>query len=661
MEPRWLLAANPFAFVQTNLVANAAGAAPQVDSNLVNPRGIALGPASGPFWIVNQATGVATRYSGDVGGSPLVVESLVVSIPGGSPTGATFNGTSDFILHSGADSAPATFLVSSNGGQISGWNVAVPAPSPSSSALAVVTSAGADYRGLATGVHATGNILYAANFAQGRVDIFDAAFQTTTLEGRFVDPSIPANYAPFNIANLAGKLYVTYAERGAAGQFGVGAGKGFVSVFDTAGHLLRSLLRGGPSSSLNAPWGLALAPDNWGLVGGKLLVGNFGDGAVQAYDLQTGSLSTTLRDDRNQVIHIDGLWGLSFGNDASAGDERALYFTAGGAQQTSGLFGALRPAVDSDPPPPPSPAITGAGVTFTAPYGQSFTTLVATFTDGRSNAQASDFVANIDWGDGQASAGAIVANNQGGFDVRGTHRYDLPGRYDVAVAISRTDGSAFSTANSAATVGTADERFLAKAYLDLLHRQADAGGLAYWKNVLDATTREFVVLGIEATSEFLGAVVSDLFQAILNRPADDAGKTYFTGQLAAGATFDGVRTAMLSSQEYFVAQGQQQTLPYLTAVLGDSLHADFPIDDPPFLNDLQTRLNGGHPRAEAVDLIFARTERWHGLVQFAYERYLGRKSDTNGRTYFVQSMQAGAREERLISALVSSDEYYRQL
>src|SRR5579885_285571 len=244
-EPRHLPAAAG-AVLETDLVADQPGVARLTDPNLVNGWGISLSPDGGTFWVSDNGTGKSSLYGGDVNGTPLSVNPLVVDVPGGAPTGQVFNGTSDFVVHSGTASAPALFVFASEAGQITGWNPAVPPPTPSMTAQPAFTSPAAVYKGLAIGSNSRGNFLYAADFHGNRIDVLDKAFAPATLAGNFTDPNLPAGFAPFNIQNLGGKLYVAYAVQDDARHDEVdGAGLGLVDVFDTDGRFLSRVATGG--------------------------------------------------------------------------------------------------------------------------------------------------------------------------------------------------------------------------------------------------------------------------------------------------------------------------------------------------------------------------------------------------------------------------------
>ncbi len=331
---------------QVNLVSDVSGVAAVTDPNLVNPWGLVHSPTS-PWWISDNGTGVSTLYDG--AGEPFPVGSpLVVTIPppaGGSsasPTGVVFNGTSNFTLSAGATSAPALFIFATEDGTISGW---APQVDLHNAILEVDNSAnptaasGAVYKGLALGTANGADFLYATNFRAARIDVFDHAFKPVSAFS-FSDAAIPAGFAPFGIANIGNKLYVTYAEQNAAKHDDVsGPGNGFVDVYSSTGALLQRLVSHGV---LNSPWGMALAPNGFGKFSRDLLVGNFGDGHINAYDPKNGQLEGTLLDEDGKPIVIGGLWSLGFGNGANAGPTHDLFFTAGIGDEGHGLFGDLK-------------------------------------------------------------------------------------------------------------------------------------------------------------------------------------------------------------------------------------------------------------------------------------------------------------------------------
>lgn len=332
-------------YVQRNLVSDVPGAAELRDPNLVNAWGLSFGPTS-PAWIADNGTDVSTLYAGAVGPTPVTQRPLVVSIPGGAPTGTVFNGSPGFVVHDpdNKSSGPALFLFSSEAGTITGWSPAVPPPVPpsptSTQAQTAVTVPGAIFKGLAIANTAAGPQIYATDFHNGQVDVWDASFAAVRRPGAFTDPAIPAGFAPFGIQTVNGDIVVTYAKQDADAEDDVaGPGNGFVDVYDTAGNLLRRFAAHGP---LNSPWGAALAPQGFGKASGALLIGNFGNGRINAYDPVSARFLGALRDVHGRRLAIDGLWALEFGNGV-IGTPQTLLFTAGPDREAHGLFGALTP------------------------------------------------------------------------------------------------------------------------------------------------------------------------------------------------------------------------------------------------------------------------------------------------------------------------------
>lgn len=326
-------------YVQANLVSDLPGVAAQQDTDLVNPWGIVAGPTT-PFWVNDNGTGMATLYTGT--GAKLGI-TVTVPPPNGSPGPSAPTG---IVFNSGASFGGAHFIFDTEDGTVSAWS------SGASAVLQATSPAGSVYKGLALGNNGSGDLLYATNFGLGRVDVFDSNFHATTVSGGFHDANLPTGYAPFDVQNIGGKLYVTYALQDSAKHDDVaGPGNGFIDVYDLNGNLLQRLTSHG---ALNSPWGMAVAPSDFGAFSGDLLVGNFGDGTINAYDPSTGSFIGTLDNPDGTPLTIDGLWGLHFGNGAQ--DERmdALYFTAGiaGPDQVEdhGLFGSI--SVDTPEPQP---------------------------------------------------------------------------------------------------------------------------------------------------------------------------------------------------------------------------------------------------------------------------------------------------------------------
>ena len=243
-----------------------------------------------------------------------------------------------------SDSGPALFLFASEDGKIRGWNPNVPSTSPPSTKAFVVvdrTGAGAVYKGLAIASSGGNNYLYATDFNNGRVDVFDGSFNRQQWMGAFTDPTLPSDYAPFGIQAANGMIFVTFAKQDPNSTDELhGRHFGYVDAFATDGAWIARVASGGP---LNAPWGIAWAPDNFGQFSGDLLIGNFGSGRIDAYRL-TGSgwmFDGTVKNAQGRAITIDGLWGLAFGNGGAAGPTNSLYFTAGPDGENHGLFGSV--------------------------------------------------------------------------------------------------------------------------------------------------------------------------------------------------------------------------------------------------------------------------------------------------------------------------------
>lgn len=330
----------------TALVSDGVVPAAHIDANLQNAWGLAFAPGSA-FWIADNNDSLSTLYDGDG-----AIDSLVVSLPSGTagpanPTGQVYNGTSDFAITAiagvGASQTPALFLFDGEGGTLVGW-ASGHTGTVAYDDVAVNGVNGAVYKGLALANNGSANYLYATDLHNAKVDVFDGAFDKVSLSGgafagKFADPSMPAGFAPFGITLVNGQLLVTYAQQNATSDDEIlGAGLGYVDAFDLNGNLLRRLASGGV---LNAPWGIALAPAGFGTVGGELLIGNFGDGTINRFDLSSGASLGPLTLSGNKPVVIPGLWALLFGNGALNASANALYYTAGPNNQTDGVFGRI--------------------------------------------------------------------------------------------------------------------------------------------------------------------------------------------------------------------------------------------------------------------------------------------------------------------------------
>jgi uncharacterized protein (TIGR03118 family) len=316
----------------TNLVSSVQGMAPNFDASLQNPWGVSF-QAGGPFWVSNQVTGNVTLY--DSSGVP---NPLVVTVPpgpsGGNPTGQVANPSATDFLIGGAS---PSFIFASLNGTISGWlggATATAAPIPAQ-------PSGSSFTGLALANNGSGNLLYAANDGLGRIDVFNSSYHAAAgFAGKFADPALSAaGFTPYNIRNLGGKMFVTYENS---------SGGGAVNVFDLNGNLLQHLSENGAGGPLAHPWGLALAPAGFGKFAGDLLVGNEGNGQINAFDPTSGKflgqMALVTAGSGTATSIGFGLWTLTFGGSGSAGDPNTLFFTAGINNEKGGLIGSIKPA-----------------------------------------------------------------------------------------------------------------------------------------------------------------------------------------------------------------------------------------------------------------------------------------------------------------------------
>jgi uncharacterized protein (TIGR03118 family) len=330
-------------YVQTNLVSDVPGLAQITDPHLKNPWGVSES-ASGPFSISDQATNVSTQYTVTAAGVSQVPGTIAFDPTPGphGPTGQVFNDTASFLVNR----TPATTIFANLNGTISAWN-----SSTGTTAHVVVDTQGlAVYTGLDMGSNASGDFLFAANPKQGRIDVYDHSFVFQHLgPNAFVDPSLPAGLIPFNVDNINGVLYVTYAAVGPPVARNMAPeGVGAVAAFDTSGHFIKQVTSGG---KLASPWGITLAPSRFGQFGGDLLVGNFSyvAGEINAYDPVSGAYRGTLADENGNTLLAgsQGLWYLTFGNGGNGGLADTLYFTTGLNAETDGLFGAIIPTPEN--------------------------------------------------------------------------------------------------------------------------------------------------------------------------------------------------------------------------------------------------------------------------------------------------------------------------
>jgi uncharacterized protein (TIGR03118 family) len=500
------------AYRQTNLVSDVPGLAPIQDPLLVNPWGIAFRGTS-PFWVSNNGTSSSRLFRGDVSGSPLVPNPglNLVTIPGGLPTGVVGNATTDFaVTPCSVASCPAAFIFSSITGNIVGWN---PSAGPNGTTGVIGAShPGHVYTGLAIGSNAGGNRLYAADFNNGAIDVYDGTYTLTTTSGGFVDPTIPTTpgntYHPFNIQNIGGSLYVMYAKVDPmTGLDQEGVGNGFVRRFNTDG--VRDLTFGINNGALNSPWGIAIAPSTFGIFGSALLIGNFGEGnpSIHAYNPSTGAFLGTIQNENGDGIAIDELWALQFGNGVNGGDPGTLYFSAGIGEEEHGLFGSLKPttatatsliqfATDN--------FIIGEGsghidvsVIRAGDASGSATVNVNTFDESQPDhaSQKSDYeiaLSKLTFNPGETVKTVRILIVNDNFDENNeTINLALSNPTGTGVGLG-SPNQATVTINDNDTGAPATNLiddstfFVRQHYLDFLNREPDSSGLAFWVNEIES-------------------------------------------------------------------------------------------------------------------------------------------------------------------------------
>lgn len=328
-------------FSMSALISDGSQAGTVKDTNLVNPWGIVIAP-NAPVWVANNATGTSTLYDGTSG-----VLGLIVQLPGGANGAADATGivanpsTTDFAVTNGTTTAPARFIFDGESGTIMGW---APTVDGTHAIVAFTATDGAVYKGLAVAADNGANFLYATDFKNNKVDVFDKNFAKVAVAGGFTDPTLPAGYAPFGIqavtVGTTTTIYVTYAQTQAGSNDNAnGAGLGLVNTFDTKGTLVKHLIPTG--GKLNAPWGVALAPADLGTFANTILIGNFGDGTINAYKPDTGEFVDTIKNSAGTAIATPGLWGIAFGNGVRNQPTKTLFFAAGTGGETAGLYGRI--------------------------------------------------------------------------------------------------------------------------------------------------------------------------------------------------------------------------------------------------------------------------------------------------------------------------------
>ena len=439
------------AFSLTNLVADVAGgAAENTDANLVNPWGLSI--PSGPFfaWVANGRSETSTLYDGNGKAQPHAAP-LVVSFPSAGasfdPTGIVFNGTAtDFTITSGGHTAGANFIFDGEGGMIAGWSSAVDV---SHAVVAYTDAGGAIYKGLAIAQNAGNAFLYATDFHNNKIDVFDSHFVKQTSSATaftFADATIPAGYAPFGIQALdtgtggATQIYVTYAQQSSPDNVDNvnGAGLGYVDVYDTNGQFVKQLVAGG---ELNAPWGVALAPADFGTLSGTLLIGNFGDGKINGYDVASGAFVGTVADSGGAAIATPGLWGIAFGNDANNQPHNTLFFAAGTNDEANGSYGRID--LGATPPVLNEPPV----VTLTVPTGSLKGTVALSAT-----AVAPISIAKVEF---LAGATVIGTATTSPYSIDWDTTTVADGQVSLTAKATDVDGNVGMSAASAVTVANA--------------------------------------------------------------------------------------------------------------------------------------------------------------------------------------------------------------
>ncbi len=504
------------AYRQTNLMSDSAGVSFVLNPLLVNPWGISL-TGSSPFWVANNGTSTTQLIRGDVPpGAPVTLNASpqTVSIPGGLPTGTVANPVAtEFVLPGACASAPcgANFLFCSITGNIVGWDPNAPAAGSTTGVIAN-SQPGHVLTGLAYANNGSGNFIYAADFASGKIDVFNSSFVLQPQASfPFADPTIPSTvgntYHAYNIQAIGGALYVTYAKVGTGGLPESAVGNGFVRRFNANG--VRDLTFGINNGALNSPWGVTLAPASFGIFGGALLVGNFGEGnpSIHAYNPTTGAFLGTLQDESGNGIVIDELWDLKFGNGGSGGDVNTLYFSAGIGEEEHGLFGKLQPTTASA-----TSLIQFATDSFVIGEGSghidisviragdssgSATVNVSTFDESQTDhaSQKSDFEIAISKltfnpGDTVKTVRILIVNDT--FDENNeTVNLILSNPTGAGVGLgspNKVDLTINDNDTGAPVVNVVDDStfFVRQHYLDFLNREPDSSGLAFWVNEIES-------------------------------------------------------------------------------------------------------------------------------------------------------------------------------
>ncbi|HEX8336664.1 MAG TPA: TIGR03118 family protein [Pyrinomonadaceae bacterium] len=504
------------AYRQTNLLSDVPGLAPVLDPLLVNPWGLSLTAAS-PFWVANNGTSTSQLIRDPNGAGPVVLNPGLptVTIPGGLPTGTVANPVAgEFVLPGPCAAAPcgANFLFASITGNITGWDPNAPAAG-STTAVIAASHPGHVYTGLAYANNGSGNFLYAADFANGTIDVFNSSFALQPAASfPFTDPTIPAtpgnDYHPYNVQAIGSSLYVTYAKVGGDGLPVEGVGNGFVRRFNANG--VRDLTFGIDNGPLNAPWAVTQAPATFGIFGGALLVGNFGDGnpSIHAFNPASGAFLGTLQDESGNGIRIDELWDLKFGNGGNGGDVNTLYFAAGIGEEEHGLFGKLNPTTASatnliqfaDAEPVISEGAGHIDITVVRLGNSSGAATVNynTFDESQPGhaSQKSDYeiaLGTLTFAPGETSKTfrVLIVDDlfdEGAGEVVGLHLSNPTGA-GVGLGSPNTAELTINDNDTGAPASNPIDDtafFVRQHYLDFLNREPDAAGQGFWENEINS-------------------------------------------------------------------------------------------------------------------------------------------------------------------------------
>jgi uncharacterized protein (TIGR03118 family) len=549
LEERALLAAAGAGFVQSNLVSDMPGLAAFTDPQLLNPWGLTAS-AQGPFWVADNQTGFSTLYDGAGNKNGLVVN--IPSAPGNpfthpTPTGTVFNtdpNPADFNVTAMGQPMASVFLFATLDGTVSGWN------GLGTDAVLAVQSPGSIFTGLAidTSQVAGNTLLYAADWGKGTIDVFKGNFQQID-RGAFQDPAIPSGFRPFNVQDINGTIFVTYAQFAPATGADTGTG-GFVAEFTRDGVLKATLNGNGP---FNSPWGVAQAPAGFGNLGGDLLVGNFGDGHINAFDAN-GNFVGVLRDASGSPITIGNLWALRFGNGAGAGDANTLFFTAGVTDAPTTLFGASDGLLGALQPLTQNQRFVGQvyqDLLRRSVDATGLTAWTSLLNQGMSRDQVvQDIESSLEFRTDQVTA---IYNQflHRGVDPSGlatfTNLLASGGTVEQVEALVVGSAEYFQNRGGGTNTG-----FLSALYQDGLNRAVDPIGQAVFGMALaNGVTPGQVAAAVFGSLEFLQDTVQGFYQNLLHRAADPTGLNAFVSALQSGATDQQVIAAIAGSSEFF--------------------------------------------------------------------------------------------------------------